>query len=199
MAINKLDKWHIGDRVLAMREHLTCAEIADEVNMRYRPAGEPPVNRMTISRYCNSHGITDRRRNDIKTAANEHFDTLEEAEKVRKRLVAHTNRIGELWENIKGDEEKLSELASISNAYMNALKMQQELNISVSKIQKEQLGMAKVRKVLSIILSTLDKHPEVRAEILKNSANRRSTIQSALFNRQNKTVLMRMVRRRDAW
>ena len=51
MAINKLDKWHIGDRVLAMREHLTCAEIADEVNMRYRPAGEPPINRMTISRY----------------------------------------------------------------------------------------------------------------------------------------------------
>ena len=167
MAINKLDKWHIGDRVLAMREHLTCAEIADEVNMRYRPAGEPPINRMTISRYCNSHGITDRRRNDIKTAANEHFDTLEEAEKVRKRLVTHTNRIGELWENIKGDEEKLSELASISNAYMNALKMQQELNISVSKIQKEQLGMAKVRKVISIILSTLDKHPEVRAEIFE--------------------------------
>lgn len=165
MAQSKLDKWGIGDRVLAMREHLTCAEIADEVNMRYRPAGEDPVNRMTISRYCNAHGITDRRRNDISAVPRDHFDTLEEAEKVRKRLVNHTNRIGELWEHIKGDEEKLSELASISNAYMNALKMQQELNISVSKIQREQLGLSKVRKVLSIILSTLDKHPEVRTEI----------------------------------
>ena len=61
MAQSKLDKWGIGDRVLAMREHLTCVEIADEVNMRYRPAGEELVNRMTISRYCNAHGITDRR------------------------------------------------------------------------------------------------------------------------------------------
>lgn len=166
MATSKLDKWHIGDRVLAMREHLTCAEIADEVNMRYRPAGEPPVNRMTISRYCTSHGMYDKGRNDISVAA-KHFDTLEEAEKVRKRLVKHANRIGEIWERIKDDEEKLSELSSISNAYMNALKQLQELNVSVSKIQKEQLGMEKVRKVLSVMLSVLDKYPEVKAQIFE--------------------------------
>lgn len=164
MAESKIDKMQIGRKVLALRKDLTCEEVADIVNQQYLPAGMTPINAMTISRYCTSHGMMDMEYNNISKGVT-HFDSLGEAEKVRKRLVRHTNKLEALLDELKEDEEKLSEIASISNAYLNACKQLESLNESVSKIQKEQLGIAKVRKVLEVVIEALNKYPEVRAEV----------------------------------
>ena len=149
-----------------MRENLTCEEIADEINRNYLPAGVEPLNKMTISRYCTSHGMTDMDRNDISKSLTK-FDSLAESWSVRNRLVKHTNKLAKLIDELKEDEEKLSELASISNAYLNSCKQLQELNIKVSQIQKEQLGLEKVRRILSVMLEVLVKYPQVKSEIYK--------------------------------
>ena len=102
-------------------------------------------------------------RNDISKGVT-YFDALSEACKVRDRVVRHENRLVRVYENLKEDEEKLSELASISNALLNTYRMHQDLNERVSKLQKEQLGVDKVRKALRILVETLNKYPEVKAD-----------------------------------
>ena len=164
MGQNKIDALGLGGKVLALRKDLTCEEVADIVNSQYLPAGVEPLNKMTVSRYCIQHGMTDMERRDI-TKSVTHFNALEEAYSVRNRLVKRTNKMERLLDEIKEDEEKLSELSSVNNAYLNCCKMLQDLNESVSKIQKEQLGMDKVRKVLEVFISTLDKYPEVKADV----------------------------------
>lgn len=167
---SKIDKLGLGAKVLALRQDLTCEEIADEINARWLPAGAEPVNKMTISRYCVSHGMTDMQRNDISKSVT-NFDALSEACKVRDRLVRRTNKMEHFLEELKEDEEKLSEYASINNAYLNCLKQLNDLNESVSKIQKEQLGLHKVRQVLGVVITTLNKYPSVRAEIFEQLRN----------------------------
>ena len=167
---SKIDKMGLGPKVLALRQDLTCEEIADEINARYLPAGAEPVNKMTISRYCTAHGLTDMQRNDISKSVTR-FDALSEAWKVRDRLLKHSNRLSKLIDELKEDEEKLSEVASISNAYLNSCKQLNDLNESVSRIQKEQLGLAKVRQVLAVVIGTLEKYPSVRAEIFEKLRN----------------------------
>ncbi len=167
---SKIDKMGLGAKILALRKDLTCEEIADEINARWLPAGAEPVNKMTVSRYCTSHGLTDMNRNDISKSLTR-FDALGEAWKVRDRLVKRTNKMEKFLDEIREDEEKLSEYASINNAYLNCCKQLNDLNESVSRIQKEQLGLQKVRRVLGVVLDTLNKYPSVRAEIFEQLRN----------------------------
>ena len=115
---SKIDKLGIGARVLELRKELTCEEVADIVNAKFLPAGEEPLNKMTVSRYCIAHGMTDMERNDISKAVSR-FSPLDEAVKLRDRVLARIRRTEMLLDEIKDDEEKLSELASINNAYIN--------------------------------------------------------------------------------
>lgn len=161
---SKIDEYGLGARVLKMRDVLTCEEIADEINRLHLPAGAEPLNKMTVSRYCAAHGKTDMERNDISKGV-KRFDSLAEAWQVRNRILRHTNKLGKLLDELREDEEKLSEISSLSNAYLNSCKFQQELNVQVSKIQKEQLGLEKVRRILSVMLDTLNKYPQVKAEM----------------------------------
>lgn len=163
---SKIDQMGLGARVLSLRKTLTCEEVADVINKQHLPAGVEPINKMTVSRYCTAHGLTDMERNDI-TKGVTRFDALAEAWQVRNRLVRHTNKLGKILEELKEDEEKLSEIGSISNAYLNSCKFLNDLNVSVSKIQKEQLGVDKVRKVLGVVIDTLNKYPAVKAEVFE--------------------------------
>lgn len=170
MAESKIDKLGLGQRVLALRKDLTCEEIADEINKKYLPEGVEPLNKMTVSRYCANHGMAGIERNDISKGVTR-FNALDEAWGVRNRLIRHTNKLRDILDNLKDDEEKLSEISSISNAYLNSCKYLQELNVSVSKIQKEQYGVEKVRKVLLIFLEVLNKYPDARAEAFERLRN----------------------------
>lgn len=163
---SKIDKLGLGNRVLSLRKDLTCEEVADIINKQYLPAGAEPLNKMTVSRYCSDHGLTDMERNDI-TKGVTRFNALSEAWSVRNRLIRHTNKLGKILDDLKEDEEKLSEISSISNAYLNSCKFLEDLNESVSKIQKEQLGLEKVRKVLMIFLEILNKYPQVKSEVFE--------------------------------
>ncbi len=167
---SKIDEYGLGARVLKMRDVLTCEEIADEVNRLYLPAGAEPLNKMTVSRYCAAHGKTDMERNDISKSVTR-FDVLAESWAVRNRILRHTNKIGKILDELKSDEEKYSEISSISNAYNACLKFQQDLNVQISKIQKEQLGLEKVRKILTVMLDVLAKYPQVKAEMYERFLN----------------------------
>lgn len=168
--VSKIDKLGIGGKVLALRKDLTCEEIADEINARYLPAGAEPVNKMTISRYCAAHGMPDMQYNNISKKV-VRFDALEEAWAVKNRLERQCNKLEKFLERIKEDEEKLSEYASINNAYLNSCSRLNDLNESVSRIQKEQLGLQKVRRVLSVIMGALEKHPAVKSEVYEQLRN----------------------------
>lgn len=162
----KIDEYKLGARILELRNTLTCEEIADTVNRYYLPAGASPINKMTVSRYCTSHGLTDMQRNDI-TKNMTRFDSLKEACAIRDRVIKRINKTEKRLDRLKDDEEKLSELASAENSHLNYLKALMDFNSEISRIQKEQLGLDKVRRILSIILDTLRKYPQVKAEVYK--------------------------------
>lgn len=166
---NKIEKYALGNKVLELRKTLTCAEVAQVINRKYLPKNAKPLSTMAISRYCSSKGITDIENKGVSKAI--YFDSLEEAHKVRDRVIKHENRLVDVYNNLKENEEKLSELASISNAILNTYRLHQELNERVSKIQKEQLGLEKVRKALRLLLNTLDKYPEVKAQFFTELRN----------------------------
>ena len=41
------------------------------------------------------------------------------------------------------------------------------MNRTVSQIQKEQLGLQKVRKVLGVVIEILDRYPEVKSQVFE--------------------------------
>ena len=161
---SKIDQMGIGARVLELRKTLTCEEVADIVNQKYLPAGVEPITHKTVSRYCINHGMLDMERHDLKSMR---FDVLEESMRNRKRLVRHADKLERLVTECKEDEEKLSELASISNAYLNAVKELQKLDESVSKMQAEQLKLEKIRVCMKTLITILGKYPLVKAEFFQ--------------------------------
>ena len=44
----RIDELGLGRKVLELRKTLTCEEVADVINRESLPAGEQPLNKMTI-------------------------------------------------------------------------------------------------------------------------------------------------------
>ena len=163
--ISTLDKYNLGDEVRRLAQKMTIKDVADEINLNYLPANEPPLSLHAFYCYCRKHGI--RGALPATYQIRQSFDSLSEAHTVRTKLVKHTRKLGKIIDEMQGNDEKLSEIATISNAYVKACDQLSKLNESVSRIQKEQLAIAKVRKVLTVLLEVLDKYPEVKVEFLE--------------------------------
>jgi len=166
-AYSKIDQWGAGKDVLALRQSMSCEEIATIINKKYRPPGEEPLNKITVKRYCEKHLTAVELANIDKGIELARFDVLGEALKLRKRLDKHSDKLQKVIDNLQADEEKLSELASISNAYIKSIEALQTLNERASKLQKEQLGVEKVRKALRLLMDVLNRYPEVKAEFYR--------------------------------
>ncbi len=161
-----IDQLGIGERVLMLRRNLTLEEVADRINKEV-PEGTPRINEAMISRYCKQHGLeVDNRSNRI-DAARISYNSLAEAVSVKERVARHVRKLEKIVDKIKDDKEKLSEIASISNAYLHSCKVLQDVNMSISKIQKEHFGHEKVRKVLKALLAVLEEYPEVKIKFFE--------------------------------
>ena len=161
----KIDNAGLGAKVLELRKSLTCEEVADIINAKFLPAGVEPLSMMAVSRYCVSHGMADMERNDVSKKVTR-FDTMSEAMTTLKRIDKRIAKMETLMDEMKDDEEKLSEIASISNAYANLLKWRQSLIEQVSKIQKEQMSVDRIRKVMLVLIELLRKYPEVYSDFM---------------------------------
>lgn len=163
--VSVIDQYNLGDEVRRLALKMTIKDIADEINLRYLPDNEPPLSLNSVYHYCKKHGI--RGALPANVTIRQSFDSLSEAHAVRTKLVKHTKKLSKIIDAMKDDEEKLSEIATISNAYVKACDQLSKLNESVSRIQKEQLAIAKVRKVLTVLLDVLSKYPDVKVEFLE--------------------------------
>ena len=161
-----IDQFGLGDKVLALRRNLTLQEVADRIN-KLTPEGAPNIGVSQIQQYCYKHGVEGRDKRLSKALTSQRFDSLKEAWSVRERVIKHVRKLDGIVDRLKDDEERLSEIASISNAYLNACKGLQDINKSISKIEKEHLGHEKVRKVLKTLLETLDEFPDVKARFME--------------------------------
>ena len=159
-----IDAYGLGERVLMLRRNLTLEEVAERIN-KLTPEGAPNIAVSQIAKYCEKHGVAGSKR--LTKAQTQNFDSLKEAWSVRDRVSRHARKLEGIVDQIKDDEEKLSEIASISNAYLNACKCLQDINKSISKIEKEHLGHEKVRKVLKTLLDVLEEFPEVKTRFLE--------------------------------
>ena len=163
---NAIDQFGLGEKVLMLRRNLTLQEVADRIN-KLTPEGTPNIGVSQIQKYCEKHGVNAPQVGALAAARKQNFNSLAEAWEVRNRVVRHAKKLERIVDQMKDDEEKLSEIASISNAFLNACKCLQDLNKSISKIEKEHLGHEKVRKVLKTLLEVLDEFPEVKARFLE--------------------------------
>ena len=161
-----IDQLGLGDRVLMLRRNLTLEEVADRIN-KLKPEGAPNIGISQISKYCEKHGVSGAQGKLVTMARRQNFNSLEEAWDVHNRVVRHSKKLERIVDELKDDEEKLSEIASISNAYLNACKCLLEVNKSVSRIEKEYLGHEKVRKVLKTLLEVLEEFPDVKTRFLE--------------------------------
>ncbi|MBR1581181.1 MAG: hypothetical protein IJ668_11930 [Selenomonadaceae bacterium] len=149
-----------------LRRNLTLEEVADRIN-KLKPEGAPNIGISQISKYCEKHGVSGAQGKLVTMARRQNFNSLEEAWDVHNRVVRHSKKLERIVDELKDDEEKLSEIASISNAYLNACKCLLEVNKSVSRIEKEYLGHEKVRKVLKTLLEVLEEFPDVKTRFLE--------------------------------
>ena len=163
---NAIDQFGLGEKVLMLRRNLTLQEVADRIN-KLTPEGAPNIGVSQVQKYCEKHGVNTPQTSPLKIARRQNFNSLAEAWEVRNRVVRHAKKLEQIVDQMKDDQEKLSEIASISNAFLNACKCLQDLNKSVSKIEKEHLGHEQVRKVLKTLLDVLDEFPEVKARFLE--------------------------------
>lgn len=161
-----IDQFGLGDKVLALRRNLTLQEVADRIN-KLTPEGAPNIGVSQISMYCQKHGVAGRDKRLSKALTKQHFDSLKEAWSVRDRVLKHVRKLDGIVDQIKDNEERLTDIAAISNAYLNACKGLQDINKSISKIEKEHLGHEKVRIVLKTLLNTLDEYPDVKSRFLE--------------------------------
>ncbi len=161
-----IDTLGLGEKVLQLRRNLTLEEIADRIN-KIKPEGTPNIGISQIAKYCEKHGVNPSRQSVTKVVKSMHINTLEDAVDVQKRVARHVRKLEHFVDEVKDDKEKLSEIASISNAYLNACKCLLDVNRTISKIEKEHLGHDKVRKVLKTLLEVLDMYPEVKAQFME--------------------------------
>ena len=161
-----IDQLGLGDRVLTLRRNLTLEEVTDRIN-KFVPEGAPRIGVSQVALYCKKHGVLPSEKNNRVVPKVLHIDSLKEAWDVRTRVLRHVRKLEGIVDDIKDDQEKLSEIASISNAYLSACRCLQDINRAVSKIEKENLGHDKVRKVLKTLLEILDEYPEVKTRFME--------------------------------
>ena len=159
-----LDRYNLEDEVRRIASKMSLSDAWREINTHYLPPDCPPLTIQAFYYYCKSRGIVSAipTSQNIKTS----FDSLLEANAVRSRVIKHTRKLSKIIDELK-KEERLSEVATISNAYINACKQLAALNESVSKIRKEQLATEKVRLVLKALLEVLSNYPEVKTEFME--------------------------------
>ena len=161
-----IDTLGLGEKVLQLRRNLTLEEVADRIN-KIKPEGTPNIGISQIAKYCEKHGVNPSRQSITKVVKSMHINTLEDAVAVQTRVARHVRKLEHVVDKVKDDEEKLSEIASISNAYLNACKCLLDVNRTISKIEKEHLGHDKVRKVLKTLLEVLEEFPEVKTRFFE--------------------------------
>ena len=159
-----IEQYGLGEKVLALRRNLTLEEVADRIN-KLLPEDAPRIGIAQIQRFCMKHGVTGN--NQLTPAKLKRFDSFNDAVDVRDRIIKHSKKLEHIVDQIKEDEEKLSEIAGISAAYINSCKCLLEVNKTISKIEKEHLGHEKVRKVLKTLLEILDEFPEVKTRFME--------------------------------
>lgn len=159
-----IEQYGLGEKVLALRRNLTLKEVTERIN-KFVPEGAPRIGISQIHQYCVKHGETGSRQ--LSVAKLKKFDSFNDAVDVRDRILRHTRKLDSIIEQIKEDEERLSEISSVSNAYLNACKCLLEVNKAISRIEKEHLGHDKVRKVLKTLLEILDEFPDVKTRFME--------------------------------
>lgn len=161
-----IDQFGLGEKVLILRRNLTLEEIADRIN-RLTPEGAPNISISQISKYCEKHGVSADKKSLTRTLKPLNINSVEEAVSVKARVQRHVRKLEDIVDQVKDDQERLSEIAAISNAYLAACKTLLEVNKTISKIEKEHYGHDKVRKVLKTLLQTLDEFPEVKVRFME--------------------------------
>lgn len=163
---SKIETYGLTDTVRELR--LVCgftqAQAAEVINEKYLPEGAEPITTMTVSRWEKENGISVDTRSSLRGI--QRLNSLDAAYKVKNRVEKHVQKLSGIIDELRHNEEKLSELASISNAYMGALKQLDAINLTISKIQAEALKTEKVKVLLTTLTAVLDKYPAVKAEFL---------------------------------
>ena len=163
---NAIDKLGLGDKVLTLRRNLTLEEVTDRVN-RIKPKDAPKISISQVSKYCVTHGVCPGNQAVSRLVKSIPYNSLEEAIEVKERVVRHVKKLERVVDKVKDDKEKLSEIASISNAYLSSCKCLLDVNKAISNIEKEYYGHERVRKVLKALLDTLEIYPEVKTKFFE--------------------------------
>lgn len=162
-----IDQLGLGEKVLALRRNLSLEEVTDRIN-KLKPPEAPNIGISQVHYYCQKHGVAgDNRISRNRVSKMQAFNSLDDAIEVRDRIIRHSKKLEHIVDQIKEDEEKLSEIAGISGAYLNACKCLLEVNKNISRIEKEHLGHEKVRKVLKTLLEILDEFPDVKTRFME--------------------------------
>lgn len=163
----KIDRYGLGSHIVRLRKNLSMQETADIINKKYLPDDAEPINRMTISRYERwlEHNDPDYRRPAVYAANSKALDPWLELRTLKARNQKHMQRLNGLIADLHR-EDKLSEVASISNAYLGAVKQHQAIINDITKYQERLTKVDNVRRVMATMMTILKQYPEVWNEFL---------------------------------
>ena len=169
MADSKIDIFGLADKVLELRNpngrNLSLEKTAEEINAQYLPIGAEAINAMTVQRWEKSNGIT-YNGNERVSSNGMPINAWAELVALKNRSEKNIQRLNKLIDELRGDQERLSEVASISNAYVSAMKQHQAITNDIAKYQREMLKLENVKRVVNMMMTILQKYPDVWQEFL---------------------------------
>lgn len=164
MAESKIDQYGLSDKVIELRSTLSLEKTAEIINTKHLPCGAEYINAMTILRWERANGATPD--GDRSPSIGDALNPWAEMVTLKNRSEKNIQRLNKIIEELRQDEERLSEVASISNAYVSAMKQHQTVINDIAKYQKEMMRTENIKKVITLMMKILQQYPEVWNEFL---------------------------------
>lgn len=161
MAEHRIEKLGLTDKVIELRQNLSLERAAEIINTKYLPVGEAPINAMTISRWEKAANAVPEGQ-----ASASALNPWAELIALKNRSEKNIQRLNKVIEELRQDEERLSEVATISNAYVTAMKQHQSIVNDIAKIQQQLTKVENVKRVVGLMMKILQQYPEVWNEFL---------------------------------
>lgn len=165
MSNSKIEQLGLSEKVLELRQNLSLEKTAEVINTKYLPDGAEPINAMTILRWERANNAVPEVQGQAPVAMQQ-VNAWAEMVTLKNRSEKNIQRLNKLIEELRHDQERLSDLASISNAYVSAMKQHQSITNDIAKFQREMVKVENVKRVVGLMMKILQQYPEVWNEFL---------------------------------
>lgn len=159
---SKIDTYGIGQEIIRLREEmkLSLIKTVEIINAKHLPEGTEPINAMTVMRWEKRKEIEEATKSI--TGVSALVNTYDDMVQLRGRAERQLRWLSSQLKSAVLTEDKIA----YSNAYEKQMKRKQDITNDITKYQKELMKTENIKKVLEVIVTELQKEPDIYARIM---------------------------------